>query len=217
MTRSAFDPAFEDLPEILPIFPLAGAVVLPRGQLPLNIFEPRYLAMVRDALGAARMIGMIQPCDGPHGGQPPVYCTGCAARITAFSETEDGRFLITLRGVARFQVASELDLKDGYRRVVPSYAPFRADLEEDASEIDRGALLDALGCYLRSNGLDSDWTAIKEAPNEPLVTWLAMGCPFQPSEKQALLEAATLAERAETMLAILRMASLGAAAGAAPH
>jgi len=225
MTRSAFDPAFEALPPVLPIFPLSGALVLPRGQLPLNIFEPRYLAMVRDTLGGARMIGMIQPCaacaDKPPvyeiGGQPPVYEIGCAGRITAFSETEDGRFLITLKGIIRFQVAEELAPESGYRRVVPDFTPFRADLDADETEIDRGALLCALGRYLESNGMEGDWTAIKEAPDEPLVTWLAMGCPFDPSEKQALLEAATLAERAETMLAILRMACVGDGGRAARH
>ena len=221
MTVSVFDPSFEELPAVLPIFPLSGALVLPRGQLPLNIFEPRYLSMVRDALAGDRMIGMIQPHLDPGSSletaTPAVYQTGCAARLTSFSETDDGRFLITLKGVIRFEVSEELPLKDGYRRVVPDYSRYRSDLDVDEAEIDRSALLEALTRYLDSNGMEGDWSAIKEAADESLVTWLSMGCPFEPREKQALLEAADLAERADTILALLRMATHDQSGGPAHH
>lgn len=220
MSASAFDPSFEQLPEALPIFPLAGALVLPRGQLPLNIFEPRYLAMVQAALAGDRSIGMIQPnqlSDTQESVSPPLYQTGCVGRITAFSETDDGRLLITLKGVIRFEIAQELPLRDGYRRVIPDYRPYRSDLDEDDGQIDREALFGALGRYLDKTGMEGDWSALKEAADESLVTWLAMGCPFEPREKQALLEAVTLSDRAETMLAILRMASLDPESGSAHH
>lgn len=206
MTRSAFDPSFDDLPGSLPVFPLEGALLLPGGRLPLNIFEPRYLNMVQDALAGDRLIGMVQPCDqGDEPGSTEIYQTGCAGRISAFNETDDGRYLITLSGLIRFAVASELPTVRGYRRVVPDYQGFRGDLDEDGGEIDRGRLLEALGAYFDSNGIEGDWDAIEETPDERLVTSLAMVCPFEPPEKQALLEARTLPERAETMTTILQM------------
>ena len=207
MTRGAFRPDFDDLPRVVPIFPLPGVLLLPGGRLPLNIFEPRYLAMVRDALSGERTIGMIQPCaEAPDVGAARVYETGCAGRITAFSETDDGRYLITLTGAIRFDVERELPLIEGYRRVVADYGRFRGDLEEEASEIDRERFLETLGCYFEANGIEGDWKAIEEAGDAALVTSLAMICPFAAPEKQALLEAMSLPERARTMTAIMEMA-----------
>ena len=184
MTRGPFDPAFDELPGSLPIFPLSGALLLPGGRLPLNIFEPRFLEMFDDALAGDRMIGMIQPTEGERPGDPPppTYRTGCAGRISAFSETDDGRYLVTLTGLIRFEVAEELPPRS-YRRV----------------------RLEALKLYFSAHSLESDWSAIEEAEDEPLVTSLAMVCPLQASEKQMLLEAKTLRERAETLRAILEL------------
>ena len=207
MNRSVFDPGFEGLPQVLPIFPLPGILLLPGGRLPLNIFEPRYVAMVRDALSGERLIGMIQPNEPAEDvGAAPVYGTGCAGRITAFSETDDGRYLITLTGLIRFDVARELPALSGYRRVMPDFARFRGDLADDPAQIDREAFLDALGTYLEAAGIEGDWKAIEETDDEPLVTSLAMICPFAAPEKQALLEAMSLPERVETMTAIMEMA-----------
>ena len=207
MTRGAFRPDFDDLPRVVPIFPLPGVLLLPGGRLPLNIFEPRYLAMVRDALSGERTIGMIQPrAEAPDVGAARVYETGCAGRVTAFSETDDGRYLITLTGVIRFDVERELPPIEGYRRVVADYGRFRGDLEEEASEIDRERFLETLGCYFEANGIEGDWKAIEEAGDAALVTSLAMICPFAAPEKQALLEAMSLPERARTMTAIMEMA-----------
>jgi Lon protease-like protein len=201
-----FDPVFEDLPTELPIFPLTGVLLLPNGKLPLNIFEPRYLTMIDAALGGARMIGMIQPRSANEGDQPEVYRTGCAGRLTSFSETEDGRYLITLSGFARFDIVEELPLRGGYRTVRPDWKPYRDDLAEDSAEgIDRDRMLRALKNYFDANDVDANWDAIKETPTDRLVNALAMMCPFQPSEKQALLEAPTLDKRAGVMVALLEM------------
>jgi len=209
MSRSPFDPRYESLPASLPIFPLPGALLLPGGRLPLNVFEPRYLNMMRDAIAGERLIGMIQPSkESEDPGSAETYRTGCTGRIVAFSETEDGRYLITLAGLIRFDVADELPLEQGYRRVVPNYERFRDDLGEDTDDIDRESLLEALRAYFEVSGLDSDWSAVEKAPDESLVTSLAMACPFDPPEKQALLEAMTLSERAETLITILRMSVL---------
>ena len=212
MSRGVFDPEFEDLPDCLRVFPLSGALLLPGGRLPLNIFEPRYLAMVNDALASDRLIGMIQPCEEESGAaiataESRLYDIGCVGRIVSFSETEDGRYLITLAGVIRFGLSEELPPKDGFRRVRPRYERFRDDLEVDPRGIDRQRLLQALDDFLDAHGIKGDWDAIEETPDERLVTSLAMLCPLEPSEKQAVLEAMTLPERAETMTAILQMAS----------
>jgi len=214
-----FTPRFETLPEVLPIFPLPGALLLPGGQLPLNIFEPRYLAMVSDALADSRLIGMVQPI--PQEGESenldvgswPVFATGCAGRITAFGELDDGRYLITLTGLLRFKVVQELSLEDGYRRIRPDWSCYRGDLEgkeEKASDSgwEREHLLGVLSSYFTSAGLEGDWESIHRASDSELVTALAMLCPFDVREKQALLEAPTLGERAQTMIALLEMASL---------
>lgn len=200
----------EALPSVLPVFPLAGALLLPRGRLPLNIFEPRYLAMVRDALAAERLIGMIQPLDAAsRAHEPPVYDIGCAGRITAFSETDDGRFHITLTGLCRFKVARELPRVTPYRQVEIEAGAFAADLVPPPgdSAIDRARLLPALRAYLDLHGLSADWQAIDQAPSEGLINALAMISPFSPAEKQALLEAPGLTERAETMIALMEMAA----------
>jgi len=212
-----FDPSFEALPQELPIFPLTGVLLLPRGRLPLNIFEPRYLNMINEALRTSRMIGMIQPKGPNTGDQPEVYRTGCAGRIISFSETEDGRYLITLSGLARFDIAEEMPLREGFRTVRPDWAPYRGDLTEDGSAgIDRERMMRSLRGYFDANKVDANWDAIEDTPTDRLVNALAMMCPFQPSEKQALLEAPTLPDRANVMIALLEM-SLAANDDSAPH
>ena len=217
MTRSPFDPALGELPDEIPVFPLPGVLLLPGGELPLNIFEPRYLAMTRHALSGARIIGMVQPSGEAAGGTPPLYATGCAGRITAFSETPDGRYLITLTGLIRFDSVEELPLMEGFRRVRAEFGRFAHDLERDLGEIDRARLLVAIREYFRVQQIEGDWSAIEAAPNDRLVTSLAMICPFEPSEKQALLEAPTLKERSETMIAMMEMGGVGEAGGAPLH
>jgi len=204
------------LPEIIPIFPLTGVLLLPRGRLPLNIFEPRYLAMTKDALGGERLIGMVQPSDPQddnrgRGGatHPPVYPIGCAGRITAFSETDDGRNLVTLTGVSRFRIRDELPLLSGYRRVVADWAPFARDRDPmDDPGFDRERFARALKGYFAQRQISADWEAIEKAPGEHLLTSIAMLCPFAPSEKQALLEAADLEERARLLVALIEMATI---------
>jgi len=226
MRRGPFDPSFDELPGVVPIFPLSGVLLLPGGKLPLNIFEPRYLAMTRDALAGDRIIGMIQPApyreaapDAADSPWPPVYPTGCAGRITSFAETDDGRYLITLTGLCRFNLAEELALHpDGYRRVVPDFAPYRQDLEAEAdAPIDRPRLCKALRAYFGLQGISVDWEAIEKTGDEKLVTSLAMICPFEPSEKQALLESANLTERCHRMTALMEMAVLNGAAEDTPR
>ena len=195
------------LPDILPIFPLTGVLLLPRGRLPLNIFEPRYLAMFRDAMGGERLIGMVQPSDPPiRELNPAVYPLGCAGRITGFSETEDGRFLVALTGVSRFRIREELPLLSGYRRVIPEWDDFAEDRNPDEAGFDRGRLTLALRSFFGQRQVEADWSAIEQAPGENLVTSIAMMCPFAPSEKQALLEAKTLDERARLLTALIEMA-----------
>lgn len=205
--NGVFDPSFEDLPSEIPIFPLTGVLLLPGGKLPLNIFEPRYLSMISAALGGDRMIGMIQPTGENEGLQPSVYRTGCVGRLTSFNETEDGRHLITLSGYIRFDIHKELPLRNDFRTVVPDWTPYRDDLaEDDSAGIDRDRMLRALKGYFTANQVDANWDAIKDTPTDQLVNALAMMCPFQPSEKQALLEASSLTDRADVMVALLEMA-----------
>ncbi len=208
MSSRPFHPRLEDLPRILPIFPLAGALLLPEGKMPLNVFEPRYLAMVQDALAWGRIFGMVQPSGEAVGhGEPPIYHTGCAGRVSAFSETEDGRLLITLTGVCRFNVAEEVEGTRGYRRVSADWAPFRGDLDEpDEISIDRRRLLAALKPYSKQAGMDLNWKAIEAAGDLSLAISLSMACPFEPSEKQALLECASHAARAEILTTLMEMA-----------
>lgn len=213
-----FDPGFGALPTELPIFPLTGVLLLPQTRLPLNIFEPRYLNMTAAALAGSRMIGMIQP-KGPNvGDRPPVYRTGCAGRLVSFSETEDGRYLITLSGLIRFDIAAEHELRDGYRVVTPDWSPYRDDLDEDSSDgIDRARILRSLRAYFTANKVDANWDAIEETPSNRLVNALAMMCPFQPSEKQALLEAQTLADRADVLTALIEMSTAAGDEPASTH
>jgi len=203
------------LPDILPVFPLTGVLLLPRGRLPLNIFEPRYLAMIRDALGGERLIGMVQPSDpqddnrGGGGANPPVYPIGCAGRLTQFSEADDGRFVITLTGVSRFRIREELPLLSGYRRVVPDWLPFAHDRDSPGEPgFDRERLIRGLKSYFAQRQISADFEAIEKAPSEYLVTSLAMACPFAPSEKQALLEAADPDERARLLTTLVEMAAI---------
>ena len=207
-----FHPTFDDLPRTVSIFPLTGALLLPGGQLPLNIFEPRYLNMVRDAFGAERMIGMIQPTEPERideDDRPPVYPVGCLGRVTAFSEADDGRFLITLTGVCRFQRGRELPLLNGYRRVEALYDRYQEDLDPPPElSVDRGRLLAALRRFLDMQNIDADWESVEEAGDAYLVTALAMVCPFEPREKQAILEASDLPARAETITTLLEMGGL---------
>lgn len=210
---NTFNPSFENLPVSLPIFPLTGVLLLPRGRLPLNIFEPRYLSMISDAMGETRMIGMLQPTDplatSPN---PELYRTGCAGRIIRFEETEDGRYLIDLLGCSRFKILDELPLKRGYRSVITDWAQYRHDLDPtDSDEIDRARLLKSLHGYFELNGIRVDWENVKDADNERLINMVAMVCPFKPSEKQALLEAEDLSERARTLVSLVEMAILSTA------
>ena len=212
-----FEPSFTELPRVIPIFPLEGALLLPGGMLPLNIFEPRYLNMSQAALtDETRTIGMIQPEGDEAGDRPAVYQTGCAGRIISFSETDDGRILITLSGMCRFNVVEELPLKDGYRRIVADYGRFRNDMRVDATDdIDRARLLAVLKAYLEHEGIEANWKAIEGADDARLVASLAMMCPFRASEKQALLEAPDLAERARVIVTLLEMALVEPGDGAA--
>lgn len=203
MTRNPFAPGLEDMPACIPVFPLPGVLLLPGGKLPLNIFEPRYLAMTQDALCTDRLIGMIQPQEE---GDSSLHRTGCVGRITSFSETEDGRFTITLTGVARFHVEQELECRSGYRRVVADWCSFADDFEaRDELSLDRDRLMRGLKDYFALQGIRADWDSIEKAEDRQLLTTLAMVCPFGSLEKQALLEAPTLQERGETMLTLLEM------------
>jgi Lon protease-like protein len=208
-------PRLKELPECFPVFPLAGALLLPRGRLPLNIFEPRYLAMTEDALAAGRMLGMIQPDPrrppGPTG--PALYRVGCLGRICAFSETEDGRYLITLTGIIRFVLAEELAMQRGYRRVRGDLAGFAADLAPPAQPCcDRPALISELRSYFARQGIEANWDAIGGMTDDALITTLCMVCPFDVAEKQALLEAPTAADRAAALRTLLAIEAHGAAA-----
>jgi Lon protease-like protein len=192
--------------------------LLPRGRLPLNIFERRYLAMFDDALASDRLIGMIQPVDRqPPEPSPALFPIGCAGRIVAFSETGDGRYLVTLDGTARFRVVEEMPVHRGYRRVVADWTPYAADLNEEDCALNRPRLLDLLQAYFRQQGLSANWDAIENAPDEKLLTSLAMICPFEPNEKQALLEAGCLSDRAQLMMAMLEIAIAGGADAAQPR
>ena len=202
-----------DLPPTLGIFPLTGVLLLPRGQLPLNVFEPRYLALVEAAMAGNRLIGMIQPSEHEDKTlKPALSAIGCAGRLTGFRETDDGRYLITLTGICRFRAVEEVASEMPFRKIHADYAPFAGDLAEDADgNFPRERLLAALDEYLARRDLKADWRSVMNAPAETLVNALAMLCPFEPAEKQALLEAPGWPERVSTLLALLEMA--GAASG----
>ena len=188
-----------DMPETIPVFPLSGALLLPGGQMPLNIFEPRYLAMIDHALAGDRLIGMVQPAlDGTENGLCNV---GCIGRICSFAETGDGRYHITLAGVCRFRIVEEPSAKAPWRQV--RIAPFLSDLETpDGKEVDRDSLLRAFKSFLDANSMEADWESVNRADNVTLVNALSMMSPYGPAEKQALLEAADLKARAETLVAL---------------
>ncbi|MCH1542321.1 MAG: LON peptidase substrate-binding domain-containing protein [Alphaproteobacteria bacterium] len=214
----SFDPEMiSELPETVPVFPLEGVLLLPRGQLPLNIFEPRYLQMFEDALGKGRLLGLVQPYDD-EGGPDNLQRVGCLGRISSFSETEDGRMVVSLTGVARFAVAEELNVLTPYRQIRADYRPYESDLIADVGSIDvnREGVLDVLKRYLEANGMSADWPAIESSNNEALVNSLCIISPYGAQEKQAMLEAATLAERAEILIALTEMvlAQLGQSGGA---
>ena len=193
---------------MIAVFPLDGALMLPRGELPLRIFEPRYLNLLDDVMAGDRMIGMIQTRGGGEPARPRLAKVGCAGRVTSFNETADGTYLITLTGVCRFAVGEELAAMTPYRQVRADYGAFAHDLSEDASDAsDRDRFLKALQAYLNWRELDIDWDTAKEAPLESLVNSLAMGLPFEPAEKQALLEAGSLTARCETLTTLLEISA----------
>lgn len=208
------------LPTEVPVFPLAGALLLPRGKLPLNVFEPRYLALVEDVLAGDRLFGMIQPSDiadetgdaEPAGEDTPpeLFMVGCIGRLTSFSEREDGTCSLSLTGLSRFRVAFELGMTRGYRRLSVSYRGFERDLDEPGPiAFDRDGLLQSLRRFFVHRGFEARWEAIEQMDDDTLLTTLGMICPFPPAEKQALLEAPSLPERARTLQALLEMAGHG--------
>ena len=195
-----------DLPQVVPVFPLPGTILLPRGQLPLNIFEPRYLNMIDDAMAGDRILGMVQPAGGP-ADLPILSPVGCVGRITSFAETSDGRYLVTLTGCARFRVTAELPTQGPYRQVRADYSAYAADLVSPPAdlEMEREPFLDALRAYLENRGLEIDWDTAESAPPEALINSLSMALPFEPAEKQALIEAMSLLDRAEVLTALMRI------------
>jgi Lon protease-like protein len=199
----------DDLPAVIPVFPLPAALLLPRAELPLNIFEPRYVAMVDAALAGHRVIGMIQPDeDRAPGSLGPMLCkVGCAGRLTSFAETGDGRYMVTLTGISRFAVIEELPATTLFRQCRVSADAFAGDFAGAGSEreVDRGSVLKTFRDYLEAHNLEADWDSVTRASNETLVNTLAMMAPFGTAEKQALLEAPDLRARAETLVALTEM------------
>ncbi|MEO1397796.1 MAG: LON peptidase substrate-binding domain-containing protein, partial [Pseudomonadota bacterium] len=204
--------SLSDLPESVPLFPLTGALLLPAGNMPLNVFEPRYLAMIDDSMRTHQMIGMIQPrfdLDPPadEAEDPPLCDVGCLGRITAFQESGDGRLMVNLAGVSRFRLMDEQTMKNGYRVAkVAGFAEDLADSQEAARAVDRDGLLETFKAFLEANDMQADWEGVSEASNETLVNTLSMLSPYGPAEKQALLEAPDLKTRAETLVAMTEIA-----------
>lgn len=201
-----------DLPQTIPIFPLSGALLLPRARLPLHIFEPRYLAMLDDALKTPhRLIGMVQPRQVPGSSDHKLQSIGCAGRVSAFSETEDGRYMITLHGVSRFRLLREVTGFAPYCRGDVQWDGFEQDLGQGERDpgFDRLCFMNLLGRYFDEMGLSTDWDSLKDAEDELLINSLSMLCPFQPEDKQALLEAPSLATRRETLVALIEFALRG--------
>ncbi len=210
MTRSPFLPKFSDLPTELPVFPLVGAVVMPGVQLPLSIFEPRYLNMVKDALASSHLIGMIQPMSDTALDEPPeIHRVGCAGRITSYSETNDGRIVLVLTGICRFDVRGELDQIRGYRRVIPGWERFAIDFHEDESSLaDREAFLTSLKAYASLRGVEIPWDDIGKMGDAELANLLCAHLPLQPEDKQALIETLDLRDRSELMRGLMDMSSV---------
>lgn len=208
MEQNPFAPLFDALPQALPVFPLTSAVLLPGGRLPLNIFEPRYREMVEDAMATNRMIGMIQPKAGQEGVDMPLLeKTGCCGKIIEFSESPDGRYLITLSGVYRYDIAEEIETAKNYRIVKPDWSAYESDHSRSTKLcIDRVKLKELLKEYFKIHGMDCDWKAVDTAGDEKLMTCLSMVCPFDPQEKQALLEAKCCKTRKELFLNMLEFA-----------
>ena len=204
--RNPFTPKIKDLPSVIALFPLSGAVVLPHGQLPLNIFEPRYLSMVFDALAGSRLVGMVQPLHGEEGDHPDLHRTGCAGRIVSFSETRDGRVLLVLSGVSRFDVEDELELYRGYRRAKISWSRFTHDLDDEEIDIDRDRLLSLAKTYLESRQLAIEWDSLDGLELPELVDTLASSLPFSSREKQGLVEALIIQDRCELLSALCEFA-----------
>ena len=211
MAGGIFDPEFDQLPMRIPIFPLPSALLLPGGQLPLNIFEPRYLAMVTHALATpTRLIGMVQPLDHKIGDDraedPGLFETGCAGRLSFFQESDDGRFVVALNGVCRFhRLRQELD-PNGFLVADVDWQPFANDLRVDLSALDRDPLIRVLKRYFDMKGFETDWTQIENSDNHQLLATLSMICPFEVAEKQALLEADSMAKRADLLITMMEMA-----------
>lgn len=206
MTKAA------DLPDTIPIFPLPGALMLPRSRLPLHIFEPRYLAMLEDAMKVPhRLIGMVQPREVPGSAEPRLHSIGCAGRLTAFSETEDGRYMVTLTGRSRFRLVEEVAGFTPYRRARVDWQPFSRDLGpcESDPKFDRKGFLDLLGRYFETQNLSTDWSSLRDADDELLINALSMLCPFDPEDKQALLEAPSLPTRRETLVTLIEFSMRG--------
>ena len=200
-----------DLPDTIPVFPLSGALLLPRTRLPLNLFEPRYLQMLDDALKTDhRLIGMVQTYDGPDGVNK-LHSIGCAGRVTAFSETDDGRYMITLAGASRFRLIGEVDGFVPYRRARVNWQGFERDLGDVETDdtFDRQKFIDVLGRFFDDQGLQTDWESLREAEDELLINSLSMLCPFEPEDKQALLEAPSLTTRRETLTTLIEYSLRG--------
>lgn len=196
----------KDLPDVIPIFPLPGALLLPRARLPLHIFEPRYLAMIEDCMKTPqRLLGMIQSRDLPGSEAKTLHSIGCAGRLTAFSETEDGRYLITLTGISRFRVRKEVAGFAPYRRAEADWADFTRDqgIEEKDPGLKRERFFDLLQRFFTMHQLSTDWSSLKDAEDELLINSLSMLCPFEPDDKQALLEAPSLETRRETLVMLM--------------
>ena len=204
--------AAADLPDTIPVFPLPGALLLPRARLPLHIFEPRYLAMLDDTLKTShRLIGMVQPRDVPGSTEVKLQTIGCAGRLTGFSETEDGRYMITLSGISRYKIKSEVEGFTPYRRCEVDWSPFGRDLGavEDDGGFDRDHFMALLERFFEAQGLSTDWDSLREAEDELLINSLSMLCPFEPEDKQALLEAPSLQTRRETLVTLIEFALRG--------
>lgn len=204
--------AAADLPKTIPVFPLPGALLLPRARLPLHIFEPRYLAMLDDTMKTShRLIGMIQPRDVPGSSEVRLQTIGCAGRLTGFSETEDGRYMITLAGISRYKITEEIEGFTPYRRCDVDWSPFPNDIgpAEHDKGFDRNIFMELLGRYFDSRGLSTDWDSLRDAEDELLINSLSMLCPFEPEDKQALLEAPSLETRRETLVTLIEFALRG--------